>query len=275
MIHGIHTLTGNAGVHIYDAAAIDWKDVGKPGLSTKPVRQDDSKGHFLGLVGFEAGTRSGMHQHQGVATSLIIDGALTDYQGEVLKGQVGINRKGATHDAMAYCRTVLVSRSEGPVSYLPEVGKLYHMHPGAHHVAFRNPDPHVMPDENITIDLLPRIDTGADGAGRQMIFDYAGTGDDHRMVQLFIRPEAALPSFTTSALTEFWVRGGLVEFNGQPAWANCFVIAEPGTRIALSCAYGALMLAWAHGPLISDHAGWDPFAFDTMQRAHQAQHAQY
>jgi hypothetical protein len=261
MIHGIHTLTGNAGLYVYDANAIDWRDVGKAGLSTKPVRQDDSKGYFLGLVGFDAGTRSGMHQHQGVATSLIIDGALTDYQGEVLKGQVGINRKGATHDAMAYCRTVLVSRSEGPVSYLPDVGALYHMHPGAHHTQFRNPNPHVMPDENITIDSLPRYTAGAEGVGRQMIFDYAHTGDNHRLAQLFIRPEANVPAFTTTALTEFWVRGGVIEVNGQAAWANCFVIAEPGTRMTIRCPYGALLLAWAQGQPQPDGDAFDPFGY--------------
>lgn len=261
MVQAIHSLTGQAGLYIYDAARLDWQAVGKPGLATKPVRQDDANGLFLGLVSFEAGTRSGMHQHQGVATSLIIDGALTDYQGEVLKGQVGINRKGSTHDAMAYCQTALVSRSEGPVSYLPDNGALYNMHPGAHHKQFRNPDPHVMPDENITIDLLPRVDTGVDGVGRQIIFNYAGTGDNHRMAQLFLRPEAPVPTFTTSALTEFWVRGGLIEINGQLAWANCFVIAEPGTHLQVRCPYGALLLAWADGPLQSEDAGFDPFGF--------------
>jgi ChrR Cupin-like domain len=265
MVLPIHSLSGRAGLYVYDSSAIAWQQVGKAGLVTKPIRQDDERGWFLGLVGFEPGTRSGMHQHQGVATSLIIDGALTDYQGEVLKGQVGINRKGATHDAMSYCQTVLVSRSEGPVSYLPDNGAIYNLHPGAHHKQFRNPDPHVMPDENITIDALPRAMTEIDGIGRQMIFDYAGTGDNHRMAQIFIRPETQIPVFTTTALTEFWVRGGVVSINGQLAWANCFVIAEPGTQLQMTCPYGALLLAWAHGPLQMDTAVCDVFGYGLVQ----------
>jgi hypothetical protein len=270
MIHGIHTLTGRAGLHIYDANAIAWREVGKAGLSSKPIRQDDAKGHFLGMIGFDAGARSGMHQHQGVATSLIVHGALTDYQGEVLTGQVGINRKGATHDAMAYSRTVLVSRSEAPVSYLPDNGALYHMHPGAHHLAFQNPAPHIMPDENITLDALPRQPTGAPGVLTQRIFDYADIEDDHRMVQLFIAPQAQLPILVTTALTEFWVRGGVMTVNGQNAWANCFVIAEPDTTLQITSPYGALLLAWAQSRPQVEHV-FDPFVW-SQARTSRAQH---
>jgi hypothetical protein len=273
MIHGIHTLTGRAGVHIYDASTIAWHEVGKVGLSSKPIRQDDAKGFFLGLIGFDALARSGMHQHQGVATSLIVQGSLSDYQGDVLAGQVGINRKGATHDAMAYSRTVLVSRSEAPVSYLPDNGALYHMHPGAHHLAFQNPAPDIMPDENITIDALPRLATGASGVFTQRIFDYADVGDDHRMVQLFIAPQAQLPALTTTALTEFWVRGGVMTINGQNAWANCFVIAEPGTALQITSPYGALLLAWAQGQPQTEQ-DFDPFSW-TKPRTSQAQRFQF
>jgi hypothetical protein len=149
------------------------------------------------------------------------------------------------------------------VSYLPDNGALYNMHPGAHHKQFRNPDPHVMPDENITVDALPRVSTGVDGLGRQTIFDYSGTGDSHRMAQLFIRPEAHVPAFTTTALTEFWVRGGLAEINGQLAWANCFAIAEPGTRLQIICPYGALLLAWAQGPVQAESEACDLFGYAT------------
>src|SRR5258706_1529177 len=70
-------------VHVYDAEALQWQTAGKTGLALKPVREDREKGRFLGLVAFEPFTRSGLHQHMGVATSFILDGGLTDYQGAI------------------------------------------------------------------------------------------------------------------------------------------------------------------------------------------------
>ena len=70
-------------VSVYDAEALTWHTAGKAGLALKPVREDREKGRFLGLVGFEPLTRSGLHQHLGVATSFVLDGSLTDYQGPV------------------------------------------------------------------------------------------------------------------------------------------------------------------------------------------------
>ncbi len=70
-------------VSVYDADTLEWHTAGKSGLSLKPVREDREKGRFLGLVSFEPLTRSGLHQHLGVATSFVLDGSLTDYQGAV------------------------------------------------------------------------------------------------------------------------------------------------------------------------------------------------
>src|SRR6185369_2936207 len=89
-------------VHVYDADSLKWHAVGKAGLALKPVREDKEKGLFLGLVAFEPNTRSGLHQHLGVATSFILDGGLTDYQGSIGLHDAGINFKGSTHDAIAY-----------------------------------------------------------------------------------------------------------------------------------------------------------------------------
>ena len=59
--------------------------------------------------------RSGLHQHRGVATSFFASGGLTDLGGPAGVNQVGINRNGSTHDAIAYQATLLVARLEGPV----------------------------------------------------------------------------------------------------------------------------------------------------------------
>jgi len=59
-----------------------------------------------------AGT--GMHKHLGPAFSYIVEGALTDFQGEVVAGQMGINLSPATHEAIAYRPTCFVARLEAP-----------------------------------------------------------------------------------------------------------------------------------------------------------------
>jgi hypothetical protein len=79
---------------------LKWHSVGKAGLALKPVREDREKGHFLGLVAFEPNTRSGLHQHLGVATSFILDGGLTDYQGSI-----------GLHDAASTSRAPRTTRS--------------------------------------------------------------------------------------------------------------------------------------------------------------------
>jgi hypothetical protein len=243
----LHRRGGSGGVYVYDAATMDWLGTGKPGVVQKAVRRDDGRGHFLGMVAMEPMVRSGLHQHQGVATSFIVEGALTDYQGPIGLHQVGINLEGATHDAIAFQRTVLVARLEAPVIYPPEDGPLHGLHAGARHGSFANPAPAVPPDINVSIDAQPPQPTGCPGVLRQMAFDYAPTADDHRMVQLSIAPQARLPRLFATGHTEFWVRGGLLEVDGRVAWAGCFVIVEPQTEFSLASPFGALLLGWAEG----------------------------
>jgi hypothetical protein len=233
-------------VRVFDMAALPWQATANPGLWLKPVRHDDALGHYLGLVRFDAGTRSGLHQHQGVATSFVIDGGLTDYHGAVGLHEAGINFQGSTHDAVAWRPTLLVSRLEAPVTY-PQDGAISGVHAGSRHVAaLRNDAPDVPPEVNVPVDAVSHQDTGLPGVRRQMVFDYAGTGSHHRMVQLALRPGAAF-AFEATALTEFWVRGGLVDVGDSAAHAGCFVVCEPGAQVTVRSPYGALLLAWAEG----------------------------
>jgi hypothetical protein len=242
----IYTMVTNAPVRVFDMSAYPWQATGNPGLWLKPVRHDDVHGLFLGLVRFDAGVRSGLHQHQGLATSFVIEGGLTDYHGSIGLHQAGLNFKGATHDAMAYASTLLVSRLEAPVSYPPQ-SDISGVHAGSRYEAFVNPDPAVPPEVNVTVDTQPVLPTGYDGISRQMIFDYASLGGARRYVQLAVKPQAEL-SFETTALTEMWVRGGNLSINGQPAHANCFVVCEAGARVQIDSPFGALLLVWAQGP---------------------------
>lgn len=232
-------------VLVFDMAALPWQATASPGLWLKPVRHDDDAGLFLGLVRFDAGTRSGLHQHQGVATSFVVDGGLTDYHGSIGLHHAGINYHGSTHDAMAYRPTLLVSRLEASVTY-PQDSGISGVHAGSRHADIRNDRPDMPPEINVDVDSVAHEDTGVPGVRRQRIFDYAGTGTDSRMAQLTIRPGAAF-TFEAAALTEFWVRGGLLSVNGEPVHADCFVVCEPGSRVDMHSPYGALLIAWAEG----------------------------
>lgn len=240
---------GRGGVYVFDPAEMAWQDAGLAGVAQKIVRRDAERGWFLGLIGMEPMVRSGLHQHQGVATSYFVDGGLTDYQGAIRTGEVGINLAGSTHDAIAYARTRFVARLQGPVTYPPQDGPLHALHAGARHAALVNPAPEVPPDINVPVDALAPTPTGLDGVERRMVFDYAGTGDAHRMVQLSIRPQARVPRLRATEHVELWVRGGLLELDGRVVHAGCFVVIEPGAEFGLASPFGALVLGWAEGAL--------------------------
>ncbi len=235
-------------VQVIDAGALPWQATPDAGLRLKPVRYDDERGHFLGLVSFAPLTRSGLHQHRGVATSFVVDGSLCDYSGPIGLHQAGINLVGSTHDAISYQQTLLVSRLEGPVIYPQSRGDLSGLHAGSRHAAFDNPAPEVPPDINVTVDAQSLHQTGIEGIRRQTVFDYAGTGSAHRFVQLWLAPGSECPAWHCTRLSEFWVRGGQLQINGRSAHGNCFVIVEPGATVRMASPFGALLLAWAEGP---------------------------
>jgi hypothetical protein len=160
---------------------------------------------------------------------------------------VGINVRGSTHDAISYQDTVLVSRLEGPVLYPPGDGEPSGVHAGSRLQAFVNPDPNVPPEVNVSVDALPIQATGLAGVARQMVFDYAGTGTTRRLVQLQLRPTTALQPARASDWIELWVRGGELLVNGGRAFANCFVVIEPGASFEWRAPFGASVLAWAEG----------------------------
>ena len=85
------------------------------------------------------------------------------------------------------------------------------------------------------------------GVGRRTIFDYKGTGDDRRMVQLQLLPGARVPAHRTTELVEWFVCGGDVTVSGATAHGGSFVCLEPGTEAVVSSRYGALIIAWAEG----------------------------
>lgn len=266
-MQSIDSLQTQARVQLFDMTARPWQATANSGLWLKTVRSNDSQGLFLGLIRFDAFTRSGLHQHQGVATSFVIQGGLTDYHGAVRLHEAGINTLGSTHDAMAYEDTVLVSRLEGAVTY-PPASSISGVHAGSRYEDFCNPNPLIPPEINVPVDQQPDQTTGISGITRQGIFDYAGTGSDHRMVQLKFLP-GATARFTAAHLTEFWVRGGHLLVNQQSAEANTFVVCNPGAQVQLAAPFGALLIGWAEGreeqAQASESAAPDLFGFGRLQ----------
>jgi hypothetical protein len=234
-------------VHVFDATPMAWEETARPGLTMKTIRIDDARGEFLGLIRFDRFVRSGVHQHQGVASSFILEGGLTDYHGPVLQHQMGINFRGSTHDAMAYVPTVLVSKLEGPVTY-PESERLISgIHAGSTYRDFRNPAPEVAPEINVDVDRIVPIETGVAGLRRQPVYDYAGSGLTRRMLQWQLRPETTVPAWQAGDWVELWVRGGELIVNDSKAYANCFVVIEPGATVRMAAPFGAIALVWAEG----------------------------
>lgn len=236
-----------APVGVYDMTTAPWVEAGKKGIAQKIVRVDHAKGRYLGLVAFDALVASGLHQHLGVASSYFLEGSLSDYCGTAVRGQVGINLKGATHDAIAYEKCLLAARLEAPVIYPPEDGPVHRLHAGAQHAGIVNAAPEVMPDINVTVEALPMMATRIAGVGRRMIFDYAKTETDRRLVQLQILPGASIPAHRTTDTVEWFVIGGDVQVGEASARAGSFVVIEPDTEVTISSRYGTLLLCWAEG----------------------------
>lgn len=143
---------------------------------------------------------------------------------------------------------MLVSRLEGPVTYPPEAGPLTGLHAGSHHASFHNPDPDVPPEINVSMDRVALVDTRIPRLQRQTAFDHASIGSARRMVQWRLKPETVVPPWQASEGVQCWASGGSVMVNGTPAHANCFVVIEPGARVGIKSASGALILVWADSP---------------------------
>lgn len=250
-------------VGLYPLEDQPWAPAGKPGLYLKSVRREQEAGRFLGLVRIDEGVRTGLHQHLDVATSYVLKGALTDYSGSVVRGQAGINVDGDTHDAIAYEDCVLASRMDGPTLYAPDAATDHELHVGARKARFNAIDASRQPDLNITVATLRPIPTFVPGLLHRMIWDYAGTGHDRRMVCLQLQPGTVLPPHRTTALVDWYVVAGDIAVNGRPVAANSFVVQQAGAEVTATSGYGCMLIAWAEGPLdwLEASGRPDPYGF--------------
>lgn len=242
-----------SGIHIRALADLEWRDVGRPGLSLAPVYEDREAGRFLGLLGFAPMTATGLHQHLDPAFSYFLDGGLTDYQGTATAGEVGINLAGATHDAIAYRRTTIAARLEGPVAYAHGANDLAdRIHSGARSGDLKNPAPEILPDINVRLEDLPWGATQTAGVARRTVFDYAKTPHDRRFSQVRLLPETTVPMFRTADALDLFVMGGSLSLNGEPVGAGGFAVVDPETQVRMASDHGALLLAWSEAPIVWD-----------------------
>ncbi len=254
-----------------------WEEAGRGGLAFLPVRRDEGGADFLGLLRFDAFTSSGVHQHLDVAMSLMLSGGLTDRDGFVPPGSMGINFNGSTHDAVAFERSVMVSRLEGPVLYLPELE--HHLHVGAKREPIVVDTPEQAPDIVVALDSLPVGLTGLAGIGRRMIFDYACTRHDRRCVELQFLPGASVPAHRLTGRVDWYVLSGDVEIaqdsGVKRATTSSFVMMAPGAEVSLQSTYGARLVAWADGMPVAADGGpgsHDLYGFKSLHAARRGQH---
>ena len=236
-------------IYVTSHDQLRWVDASRPGLRLAAVHENRETGRFLGLLGFEALSSSGLHQHADIAFSYMLSGGLTDYAGTTGAGQMGINMPGATHDAIAYVPSMMASRLDGPVLYAPGVGEegAPHLHAGGRTATFTNPKPEESPDVSLTLADLPAWPTAIAGISRRLICDYRGTSHDFRNVALTLIPGTRIPPFRTRNLLEIFVIGGGVQLNGKLVLGGGFCVIEPDAQVHMRSGYGAQFIAWSEG----------------------------
>ncbi|WP_417518779.1 cupin domain-containing protein [Minwuia sp.] len=238
------------GVYAYAGADLDWVDSNKPGTQLAGVRMDKEAGLFLGYLSFERFAQTGLHHHLGPASSYVMQGALTDYQGPTVAGQCGINLKGATHNAIAYEPSLLCARLDAPVIYLDaeEADEGVPVHTGAVSGEITNPNPEAMPEVHVTVADVPWLATAAAGVVRRNLWNYDTTGMDRRLRQIQMLPGTSLPPLKLGGLTDIFLMSGDLNVSGEIGRNGDFFVLEAGTTVEIGTRYGALMFVWAEGP---------------------------
>ena len=230
----------------------------------KTVRRNDDDGTFLGLIAFDRMVSTGVHQHLGTAFSYMLSGGLTDFSGTARQGEVGINFLGSTHDAIAYQPSLMVSRLEGRVVYGPDIG--HALHAGALHQPVENRFPDMQPDLNIRLEAVRPSATWIPGVTRRLIYDYAHTTTDRRLVELTLLPCAEIPMHTLGGPVDYYlIAGDLRSGDGVGAvTSGGFLCGEADDRVMLASQFGAHVLVWAEAP--SWRSDWvgaqDLYGFD-------------
>ena len=240
----LHQRRPSKNVYVYDVLSASWSETGNTGIRQKAIRADPERGLFLGLVQFDPLTAPGLHQHTAPATSLMLNGAMQDYQASYGEGVIAINPTGATHDAMSWGGAMFFARLEGAVLYPPakvaEAG-----HTGAQSGEIANRTPEVLPALDFHLNAVRTSITSVHRVSRRMLFDYNSEPENRRFVELLLLPGAKIPSHRVTQLTEWMIMAGDVRVDDVLATSGSVVILEPGAEMTIRSDYGCRLLAWA------------------------------
>jgi anti-sigma factor ChrR (cupin superfamily) len=78
---------------------LPWMDTPYKGIKIKILLKDESSGLMTALFQWEAGARLPLHEHVNIEQSYVIEGSLSDSEGECKSGHFAWRPAGSQHDA--------------------------------------------------------------------------------------------------------------------------------------------------------------------------------
>lgn len=241
-------------IQIFDALNAPWTPAGEKGVYSKTFRADDLSGDYFGLVKLDPLTRTGLHQHLGVAGAFILQGDMIDQDDTAGPLDTVYNVGGLIHEAVTYEGLTLVSRNRGRTIYaeqgsalFPESGPLK----GAFDKALaETAATYVMP----AADALGGACSSSFVSSEKILFDGRGLGNlaPPHVCLLAAFKAGVEKELCVEALLEGFVLGGELGLAAKDEDARrvpggaAFVIA-PGSVFALTCPYGARIVLWSEG----------------------------
>ena len=82
-----------------DVAALEWTPTRFPGISSKVLMRDDSRGLLTALFKFEPGAVLPDHVHEDIEQTFMLEGSLQDGEGIARAGEFVWRPAGSRHDA--------------------------------------------------------------------------------------------------------------------------------------------------------------------------------
>lgn len=82
-----------------DVAALEWTPTRFPGISSKVLMRDDSRGLLTALFKFEPGAVLPDHVHEDIEQTFMLEGSLQDGEGTARAGEFVWRPAGSRHDA--------------------------------------------------------------------------------------------------------------------------------------------------------------------------------
>jgi quercetin dioxygenase-like cupin family protein len=242
------------------------------GQASKVLRHDEAAGEWFGLVRFEPGAQTGLHQHQGLASAYLLTGAIQDSTGKATEGAYGMNFAGDTHNAISYPGVTMLSRLDYPILYAPgaELATLHGMEDNETTTDFfplpvrdrSSPEAQARREASRRGELFTPLTLGP-GVVRKTHHDYAGDAKKRRWISFQMEPGGRLPRHSPDYDCHWFVLAGELQLNERKIRANTFLILEPGAVVDAAAPYGATVLVWADGPshLLEQEAPFELYGF--------------